>query len=71
MKLYFLCSDTESNNDIQGSIWSNIHSTSGVNIQNNIHNLVPILQFKKREKHPRRSVDVSKVAGFKPVTLLK
>ena len=36
-----------------------------------LHDLVPILQFKKREKHPRRSVDVSKVAGFKPVTLLK
>ena len=31
--------------------------------------LVPFVQFKKREKHPWRSVTSSKVAGF--VTLLK
>ena len=28
--------------------------------------LVPFVQFKKREKHPWRSVNFSKVAGFKP-----
>ena len=26
--------------------------------------LVPFVQFKKREKHPRRSVNFNKVAGF-------
>ena len=33
--------------------------------------LVPCAQFKKREKHPWRSVNFSKVAGLKPATLLK
>ena len=28
-----------------------------------LHNLVPFVQFKKREKHPWRSVTFSKVAG--------
>ena len=28
-----------------------------------LRDLVPFLQFKKREKHPWRSVDFSKVAG--------
>ena len=32
-----------------------------------LRNLVPFLQFKKREKHPWRSVNFSKVAGLKPV----
>ena len=31
---------------------------------------VPFVQFKKREKHPRRSVTFSKVAGYKSATLL-
>ena len=33
--------------------------------------LVPFVQFKKREKHQSRSVTFSKVAGFYPATLLK
>ena len=28
------------------------------------HDLVPFVQFKKREKHPWKSVAFSKVAGF-------
>ena len=30
-----------------------------------LRNLVPFVQFKKREKHPRRNVNFSKVAGCK------
>ena len=30
-----------------------------------LRNLVPLVQFKKREKHPWRNVSFSKVAGFK------
>ena len=33
-------------------------------ICNALRNSVPFLQFKKREKHPWRSVTCSKVAGF-------
>ena len=29
-----------------------------------LRDLVPFVQFKKREKHPWRSVNLSKVAGF-------
>ena len=29
-----------------------------------LHDLVPFVQFKKREKHPWRSVNFSKVAGY-------
>ena len=36
-----------------------------------LHDLVLFLQFKKREKHPCRSVAFSKVVGKKPATLLK
>ena len=36
-----------------------------------LYDLVPCVQFKKREKHPWRSVTFSKVAGLKPTTLLK
>ena len=36
-----------------------------------LRNLVPFVQFKKPEKHSWRSVNFSKVAGFKPATLLK
>ena len=33
------------------------------NICGALRDLVPFVQFKKREKHPRRSVNFSKVAG--------
>ena len=33
--------------------------------------LVPFVRFKKREKHPSRNVNSSKVAGFKPATVLE
>ena len=33
-------------------------------IYDTLHNLVTFVQFKKREKHPWRSVTFSKVAGF-------
>ena len=34
------------------------------NICDALRDLVPFVQFKKREKHPWRSVNFSKVAGF-------
>ena len=40
-------------------------------ICNALHDLVPFVQFKKREKNPWRSVNFSNVAGLKPATLLK
>ena len=36
-----------------------------------LRDFVPFVQFKKREKHPLKKVNFSKVAGFKPATLLK
>ena len=36
-----------------------------------LRDLVPFVQFKKRGKHPWRTVNFSKVAGLKSVTLLK
>ena len=36
-----------------------------------LRDLVLFVQFQKREKHLWRSVNFSKVAGFKPATLLK
>ena len=33
-----------------------------------LRDLLPILQFKKREKHPLRSITFSKVAGYKSNT---
>ena len=36
-----------------------------------MRDLVSFVQFKKREKHPWRSITFSKVAGFKPANLLK
>ena len=36
-----------------------------MNICGALRDLVPFVQFKKRDKHPWRSVNVSKVAGFK------
>ena len=40
--------------------------------KNTLHNLVPFIQLKKCEKHPWRSDNFSKVAGWmKPVALLK
>ena len=44
----------------------NVHKDCGA-----LRDLVPFVQFKKREKHSWRSVNFSKVAGFKNVTLLK
>ena len=35
-----------------------------------LRNLVPLVQFKKREKHPWRSVNLSRVAGLLKLTLL-
>ena len=36
-----------------------------------LHDLIPFVQFKKRKKHPWRNINFSKVAGFKPATLLE
>ena len=36
-----------------------------------LRDLVPFVKFKKREKHPYRNVNFSKVAGFQSATLLK
>ena len=36
-----------------------------------LRDLVPLVQFKKHEKHSWRSVAFSKVAGFWPATLVK
>ena len=36
-----------------------------------LHDLVPFVQFKKREKHPWRSAIFIKVAGVLSATLLK
>ena len=45
--------------------WSDIrHRGSDVTIRKDLHDLVPFVQLKKREKHSWRSVAFSKVAGF-------
>ena len=36
-----------------------------------LRDLVPFIQFKKREKHPWRSATFIKVAGLKTATLIK
>ena len=36
-----------------------------------LHDLVLFVQFKKREKHPWRSVNFSKVAGFRLQLLIE
>ena len=36
-----------------------------------LHDLVPFVRFKKREKHPWKNVVFGKVAGFWPATLPK
>ena len=36
-----------------------------------LRDFVPFVQFKKSEEHPWRIVTFSKVAGFRPATLLK
>ena len=38
------------------------------NVSDALRDLVPFVQFKKREKHPWRSVTFSKVAGFSSKT---
>ena len=47
------------------------HWEKSWNISGALRDLVPFVQFKKREKHPWRSVNFSKVAGWKPATLLR
>ena len=42
----------------------------GLNVCDALRDLVPFVQFKKREKHPWRSDNFSKVAGFVPVSFL-
>ena len=42
-----------------------------MNICEALRDLVPFVQFKKREKHPWRNVNFNKVADLKPATLLK
>ena len=39
-------------------------SLTALTICGALRDLVPFVQFKKREKHPWRSVNFSKVAGF-------
>ena len=46
-------------------------SESEVDICGALSGLIPFAQFKNREKHPWRSVNFSKVAGFKSATSLK
>ena len=41
-----------------------VHYRSVSEICDTLRDLIPFLQFKKREKHPWRSVTFSKVAGF-------
>ena len=41
-----------------------ILDVNGSTICGALRDLVPLAQFKKREKHPWRSVNFSKVAGF-------
>ena len=48
-----------------------IYSKKAQYICGSMRNLVPFVQSKKREKHPWRSANFSKVAGFKPANLLK
>ena len=40
-------------------------------ICNALRDFVPFVQFKKREEHPWRIVTFSKVAGFRPTTVLE
>ena len=42
-----------------------------LSIYDALHDLVPFVQFKKREKDPWRSVTFSKVAGLRSVTFSK
>ena len=51
--------------------WYQIHMQSKKGLCVALHNLVPFVQFKKREKQPWRSVTFSKAAGWKPATLLE
>ena len=61
----------QSGNDNLNIISINLHRafTSISSICGALRNLVPFVQFKKREKHPWRSVNFSKVTGWK-LTLL-
>ena len=53
-----LANQTEETNNQQNQFQLN-----GEEICDALHDLVPFVQFKKREKHPYRSVNFSKVAG--------
>ena len=44
-------------------LWENLQNTSFTQICDALRDLVPFVQFKKREKHPWRSVTFRKVAG--------
>ena len=49
-----------------GSLNGNVKSEKAIeNIKDALRDLIPFAQFKKLEKHPWRSVNFSKVAGFR------
>ena len=50
---------------------SKIRESCSTSICDALHNLVPFVQFKKREKRPWRIVNFGKVVGLNPATLLK
>ena len=53
---------------IVGESFCQLHSTK-LNINCYVlRDLVPFVQFKKRDKYPWRSVTLSKVVGFLPAT---
>ena len=41
-----------------------IKKVTGFHICDTLRDLLPFVQFEKREKHPRRNVSLSKVAGL-------
>ena len=50
--------------DISVAVQANIPKFSMLDNIGSLRDLVPLVQFKNREKHPWRSVNFSKVAGF-------
>ena len=52
-------------------MYSKISLILALSIYDALHDLVPFVQFKKREKDPWRSVTFSKVAGLRSVTFSK
>ena len=55
----------------QGRVCFFVSTLADFLICDGLHDLVPFVQFKKREKHPWRSTTFIKVAVFKPATLMK